>query len=546
MNMKVVGIGPGSLEGMTGEARKALEDARLIVGYGLYADLVREYFPDKEYYTTGMRHETERVEYALEKAASGVSTALICSGDAGVYGMASLAFETAERLGLDASEIEIVPGVTAALSCAALLGSPLSCDFAVISLSDLLVPRERIGHRLRCAAESGMPVVIYNPGSKKRKDYLKHACSILLAYRPPETLCGVVRNAGREGQETELMTLGRLSGLEADMLMTVIIGGSETREISGRMVTPRGYASRYGNGRPAAGHELGLESGSGGSTMKQKRNESDSSGTAGSTEERLKSRRILIFGGTSEGRILASCARDAGYETWLSAATDYGRETAEVPGAGCSGVNIISGRMPEEKIEELLLEKKFSCVIDATHPYAVHISKSIEKAAEAADTSLVRVARKTESGPSGEDIMFFDTMDDIVEYLNGCTGKIFFSTGSGAAESYARLDGIAERAAVRILPSADAVGKVKKAGFSSRNIICMQGPFTKEMNRACFRFFGSDYLVTKSSGKAGGFYEKIDAARELGMKILVLAPPPCAEGISMEEAVKMIGEGRFQ
>lgn len=514
MNLKIAGIGPGSVEGITAEAEKALGEAELIVGYDLYVSLIKDMFPEKEYYTSGMRHEIERVEHAVKCAAAGKNTVLICSGDAGVYGMASLAFEIAEAYGLDSSEIEIIPGVTAALSCAAVLGSPLSCDFAVISLSDLLVPAERIKNRLICAAESGMPVVIYNPGSKKRNDYLNHACRIMLRFRPPETVCGIVKNAGRAGQRAEIMTLGRLADFRADMMTTVIIGCSDTRVIDGRMVTPRGYSSKY---------DLGAEG----------RN----------TEKDVYGRgRVLVFGGTSEGRIIASRISEKGYETWLSVATDYGKETAEVH---LNGVKIISGKMPETEIEYLMRSRRFSCVIDATHPYAVHISKSIKTAAENTDTKLVTVKREVERGPSDESIMFFDTITDIIDYLNSTDGRVFFATGSNAAEEYSRLRNLSDRAAVRILPSADAVVRMKDAGFSSRNIICMQGPFSYEMNLACFRFSGAEYLVTKSSGETGGFDEKISAAEKLGMKVLVAAPPLQEDGISVDDVINMASEGRL-
>ncbi|MDD7408726.1 MAG: precorrin-3B C(17)-methyltransferase [Anaerovoracaceae bacterium] len=524
MKLSIVGIGPGSAGGMTLEARERLSESELIVGYGLYVDLVKDLFPEKEYYTSGMRKETERVRFAVEKAAAGTRTALVCSGDSGVYGMASLAFETAEALGLEAGDIEVIPGVTAALSCGALLGSPLSCDFAVISLSDLLVPWERIEKRLACVAESDMPLVLYNPSSKKRRDHLKKACRIMMGSRSPRTVCGIVRNAGREGQSAELMSLEELADYEADMLTTVIIGGSSTRNICGRMVTPRGYSGKY----DIAGK--GGQNGSG----EEENEKTDRISRGGGP--------LLIFGGTSEGRELALRAERAGYETWLSTATEYGRETAQ---AHLKGVKILAGKLPEDEIESLIRNRGFSCVIDATHPYAGHISGSLEQAAENTGIKLVRVRRKIQTGPTDEEVMFFSTMDEIIDFLNGTEGGVFFSTGSNAAESYSRLIDMEERGCVRILPSAEALEKVKKAGFSSRNIMCMQGPFSEEMNEACFSFFNVRWLVTKSSGRAGGFDEKISAARRLGIKVLVLAPPQETEGIAMEEALKMIGEGRL-
>lgn len=235
----VVGIGPGGAEFMTAQARAAMERAEVLCGYTVYLNLVRPLFPDKEVYTTPMHQELDRCRWALEAASQGKTVALVCSGDAGVYGMASPLLELAP--GFPEVEVEIVPGVTAALSGAALLGAPLGHDFCVISLSDLLTPWEAIERRLACAAEGDFAICLYNPASKKRADYLRRACDILLRAKNPETVCGWVRNIGREGEEVRLLTLARLREEKVDMFTTVFIGSSTTQNIGGRMVTPRGY-----------------------------------------------------------------------------------------------------------------------------------------------------------------------------------------------------------------------------------------------------------------------------------------------------------------
>ena len=194
MKLYIVGFGCGSREGMTIEAEKAIGRSNLVVGYTVYTELLREYFPEKEFYSTGMRQEKQRVEYALEQAESGRTVSLICSGDSAVYGMAGLAFELSKKY--PNAEIEPVAGVTAALSGGAILGAPLTHDFAVISLSDLLTPIEKIYKRLRCAAEGDFTIALYNPSSKKRADYLEKACKILLEYKSPDTVCGYVKNIG--------------------------------------------------------------------------------------------------------------------------------------------------------------------------------------------------------------------------------------------------------------------------------------------------------------------------------------------------------------
>ena len=235
----VIGIGPGDFEQMTLRAVKALESCDLIVGYGVYVELVRPHFPEKEYYVTGMRGEVERCRYALAKAREGKRTAVICSGDAGVYGMAGLVYEL--RGEEENPAIEVVSGLTAACSGAAVLGAPLTHDFAVISLSDLLTEWELIEKRLVCTAQSDLSIVLYNPASRKRHDYLQRACEILLRYVEPERVCGVARNIGREGESFQVMTLKELCDFQADMFVTVFIGNPQTRNIGGKMVTPRGY-----------------------------------------------------------------------------------------------------------------------------------------------------------------------------------------------------------------------------------------------------------------------------------------------------------------
>ena len=235
----VVGMGPGNFDQMTFEARKALEQSDVIVGYTVYVDLLREYFPEKQFLTTPMRKEVERCRMAFEEARKGQCVAMVCSGDAGVYGMSGLILELQEEY--SECQVEVISGVTAALAGGAVLGAPLMHDFAVISLSDLLTPWEKIVRRLRCAAEADFSICIYNPSSKKRADYLKHACEIILEQTKEDRVCGIVSNIGREGQSARVLLLSELKDTQVDMFTTVFIGNSQTRKIGERMVTPRGY-----------------------------------------------------------------------------------------------------------------------------------------------------------------------------------------------------------------------------------------------------------------------------------------------------------------
>lgn len=237
--LTVVGIGPGDYENMTVRADRALARCDTIIGYHVYVDLVRERYPDKEFLTTPMTREAQRCRMALEEAKKGKDVALVCSGDSGIYGMAALVYEL--RGEETEPEIQVVPGLTAACSGAALLGAPLTHDFAVISLSDRLTLWEKIEKRLECAAQADLSIVLYNPASHGRPDYLRRACEILLGVLPEDRPCAVAQAIGREGENRRFFTLGQLKDAQVDMFCTVFIGNGATRMIGGNMVTPRGY-----------------------------------------------------------------------------------------------------------------------------------------------------------------------------------------------------------------------------------------------------------------------------------------------------------------
>ncbi len=241
MKLYVVGIGPGEDCQLTGKAIRAIEESQLVVGYDVYIDLIKHLLPDKEILTTPMKREVDRCKLAVEAAMKGKKVAVISSGDAGIYGMAGLIYEVLAEYEITTIQVEVIPGITAASSAAAVLGAPLTHDFAVISLSDLLTPWEVIENRLRLAAEAGFAICIYNPSSKKRSDYLKKACEIILTVADRGTPCGYVRNIGRERQTSKILTLGELAQEQVDMFTTVIIGNKNTRVINNRLVTSRGY-----------------------------------------------------------------------------------------------------------------------------------------------------------------------------------------------------------------------------------------------------------------------------------------------------------------
>ena len=225
---------------MTIQAAEVLRSCDVIVGYQVYVDLVKEHFEGREFLTTPMKKEVERCELAFAKAAEGKSVAMISSGDAGIYGMAGLMFEIGVKY--PGVEVEVIPGITAASSGAACLGAPLIHDFAVISLSDLMTPWEKIEARIQKAAEADFSMVLYNPSSRKRADYLQRACDLMLEILPPDRICGTVENIGREGMHYETCTLAELRDKKVNMFTTVFIGNAGTRRLGEKMVTPRGYS----------------------------------------------------------------------------------------------------------------------------------------------------------------------------------------------------------------------------------------------------------------------------------------------------------------
>lgn len=240
MKIYVVGIGPGSLDHMTPYAKAAIEKSDVVVGYTVYVELVKELTRGKEVLSTPMKKEVDRCKIALDAALENKTVAFVCSGDAGVYGMAGIMIQVAKEH--PEVDIEIVPGITAACSGAALLGAPLIHDFSIISLSDLLTPWDLIMKRVKLAAEADMSIVLYNPKSKKRRDYIDKAVDAILEFRSPDTPSGYVKMIGREGEITKICKLTDLKDNDdIDMFTTVFIGNSTTEIINDKIVTPRGY-----------------------------------------------------------------------------------------------------------------------------------------------------------------------------------------------------------------------------------------------------------------------------------------------------------------
>jgi len=252
-SLTAVGLGPGQPEGMTERAKAALGDADHLVGYTTYIDLIPDGITEdaEEIYDTPMCGEVSRTEEAVDRALAGNDVAIVGSGDPNVYALAGLALEIVESKGATAStlDFEVVPGVPAAQSCGARLGAPLVNDSVSISLSDHLTPMPEIESRLHAVAGEGFTIAIYNPWSRKRRENFETACEILLDHRDADTPVGIVHGAGREDEAVEITTLGELESYGetdlVDMTTTVVVGNEDTYVFDDRMVTPRGYETKY-------------------------------------------------------------------------------------------------------------------------------------------------------------------------------------------------------------------------------------------------------------------------------------------------------------
>jgi precorrin-3B C17-methyltransferase len=245
----VVGLGPGDLDHLTPAARQSLETADVISGYKTYLRLIANLAPTVPRQGSGMRQEVSRVNQVIDLALDGRRVALISSGDAGVYGMAGLVYEVLRQREIDNLPVEVLPGISALNAAAALLGAPLMTDFAAISLSDQLTPRDEILRRVELASQADFILCLYNPKGKQRVEPFELTCQILARHRSPETPVGLVRAAYRAEQEVEVLTLAELPGAEVNMVTIIIVGNSRTGVFNGKMVTPRGYARKYELGR---------------------------------------------------------------------------------------------------------------------------------------------------------------------------------------------------------------------------------------------------------------------------------------------------------
>lgn len=512
--LNLVSVGPGTSDLIVPRAREALANSEVIVGYELYLRWIAPWLEGKEIHTPPLTQERERALLAIEKARAGARVALISSGDIGIYAMAALAFE--EMREDDTYAVNVVPGVTAANACASLLGSPLSHDFATLSLSNLMCPWEWIEQRARHIAMADLACVLYNVQSNARVEGVYRILEILLEHKSRDTLCGVIRNAYRPEQTVTIRRLGELSALRFDMLTTIVIGNRFTRRKREWIFTPRGYNDW------AKDDAATPPTGSGAPTL--------------TASPELPRNAVWLFSGTSDGNALARTLADRQGPIVVSTASEYGGEIAR---EDCPGVTVWAGRQGVETRRRVLLGSHARAIVDATHPYAQQMSEQLIGLAKELGIPYLRYERPSALDPSGtldpkvapdsKATRLCDSVADAAERAIAAGQRIFLATGSKDLATFLSAANAGRREwFVRITPEPALIRRAIDLGIPRDRIVAMQGPFSEAFNNALWRDQRIDCVVTKDSGEAGGFSAKVRAAAALNIPLLVIRRPQVA------------------
>ena len=484
----LVSVGPGVAELIPPMAQSALRASDAIVSYELYLKWITPWIEGKEIHSFPLTRERERAAKAIGLARAGRIASLVSSGDIGVYAMASLVLE--EMREEDHFELKIIPGISAANSCASLLGSPLSHDFATLSLSDLLCPWEWIERRARRLAQADLVTALYNVQSRTRRNGVYRILRILLEHKSPETWCGVVRNAYRDGEEHYVCKLSGLLDQEFDMFTTVIVGNRFTRRQRQFIYTPRGYNSwetpREQNSAPGA--------------------------TCPS---------VWVFSGTSDGNALASELARSGHDVIVSAASDYGQELVA---ENFPELVVRSGKIGMEARRRELRQSDAKAIVDATHPFAMEISGQLIGIAREFGIPYVRYERPEARRPPGA--IYCSDVEAAAAEAVGKGTRIFLATGTKDLATFLKHRLAREREwFVRLAPDPASLERALGLGIPRSHLCAMQGPFSKEFNETLWRDWEIDCVVTKDSGEAGGFRAKADAAQAMGAALIVVERP---------------------
>jgi precorrin-3B C17-methyltransferase len=506
--LNLVSVGPGFSDLIVPRAEAALRDSDVIVAYDLYLRWIEPWITGKEIHTPPLTQERERALLAIEKARSGAKVALISSGDIGIYAMAALAFD--EMREDDDYEVNVIPGITSANACASLLGSPLSHDFATLSLSDLLCPWDWIEQRGRHIAQADLACVLYNVQSAGRQEGVYRILNIMLESKSPKTLCGVIHNAYRPGQKVSIHHLEDLLSLQFDMLTTIVIGNRFTQRKRGFIFTPRGY-----NNWDAP--DVGAI-------------------PCGCLE--VPKQALWVFSGTSDGNQLANELAQQGYPVVVSAATEYG---GEIAAQYCPGVSVWAGHQGVEARKQALSQNQAQAIVDATHPYASLISEQLMGLSKSLNIPYLRFERPSSYGmtvdlsnikpsPEGEGAYSTENQCDSTEQAAkqaiALGSRIFLTTGSKDLATFLQAPGAAEREwFVRVTPDPEFIQRAIDLGVPRSNICAMQGPFSQAFNEALWRDLKIDCVITKDSGDAGGYNAKVAATQALNIPLLVIKRP---------------------
>lgn len=482
----LVSVGPGVAALIPPLVQQAIEASDAIVSYELYLTWVQPWLDGKEIYSPPLTQERERASKAIELARAGKQVSLISSGDIGVYAMATLAFELMEDN--EPFEVQVIPGITAANSCASLLGAPLSHDFATLSLSDLLCPWEWIEKRAQHIAQADLAVVFYNVQSKTRQNGVYRIIDIMLEHKSPDTWCGVVRNAYRDDQEISYLRLSDLRQRKFDMLTSIVIGNRFTQFRGGFLFTPRGYEG-WGNTEEKA--------------------------------EALPQKAFWIFSGTSDGNDLVEKLQSTQKPLIVSTATDYGKSliSQKLP-----DVFVMSGSLGEATRLKLLKDSQAQGIVDATHPFASQISQQLIQLAETLEIPYLRFERPVPDSLGNSIIC--QTMEEASKKAIQMGKRIFLTTGSKDLSTFLQTSSSQEVDwFVRITPDSEMVQRAVDLGIPHNHICAMQGPFSQEFNELLWKQWAIDCVVTKEAGDSGGFTAKIQAAQTLDIPIIVVQRP---------------------
>jgi len=510
--LNLVSVGPGFADLVPPLAETALRESAVIIGYKLYFTWIQPLIEGKEVHSFSLTQERERAQKAIACARAGRTVSLVSSGDIGIYGMAPLVLE--EMREEEEFQLQIIPGVSAANSSAALLGSPLGHDFATLSLSDLLCPWEWIENRARYLAKADLVTALYNVQSQSRPDGIYRILRVLLEEKSESTWCGVVRNAFRPDQTVYLCSLAELLERQFNMLTTIIVGNRFTQKKGQFIYTPRGYHGwSLDNERERAGASGNAENGQSAAPATD-----DTSNRQLLTANRQP---IWVFSGTGDGNALAAELSRLGYRLIVSTASDYGAELASV---ALPGVEVRSGRQGVAARRSQLQQSGAVAIIDATHPFATEISSQLTQLSAELNVPYIRYERPSVALPS-----FAQQAPDVPAAARMAIElgrRIFVATGIKDLDAFVTQSEAEHREwFLRITPDSGSLELALKAGIPRSHICAMQGPFSADFNLALWSAWRVDCVVTKESGEAGGFHLKAEAADKLGIPFIVVRRP---------------------